>query len=178
MQPRHEDRRAYFQELAITGERYFLPYIHHFMPVPPQSRILEIGCGEGGNLVPFARLGCRVEGIDLSENRIRQARRFFQEEGLAATFVASDIFQVTPPEEVFDVILLHDVIEHISEKGRLPEAYQTIPCSLRNSVHLLPCLANAFWWAPANLPEQVRFASAFHPFTARRLIPQSVALFW
>ena len=80
MQQRHENRKTYFQELATTSELHFLPYIHRFTSVTPQSRILEIGCGEGGNLVPFARIGCRVTGIDLSENRIRQARQFFQEE--------------------------------------------------------------------------------------------------
>ena len=94
-------------------------YIHRFTSVTPQSRILEIGCGEGGNLVPFARIGCRVTGIDLSENRIRQARQFFQEERLPATFIASDIFQIIQLEEAFDIILIHDVIEHISEKYRL-----------------------------------------------------------
>lgn len=121
MQQRHENRKAYFQELAATSELHFLPYIHRFTSVTPQSRILEIGCGEGGNLVPFARLGCRVTGIDLSENRIRQARQFFQEEGLPATFIASDIFQITQLEEAFDIILIHDVIEHISGKHRFLE---------------------------------------------------------
>ena len=67
MQQRHENRKTYFQELATTSELHFLPYIHRFTSVTPQSRILEIGCGEGGNLVPFARIGCRVTGIDLSE---------------------------------------------------------------------------------------------------------------
>ena len=121
MQQRHETRKAYFQELAATSELHFLPYIHRFTSVTPQSRILEIGCGEGGNLVPFARLSCRVTGIDLSENRIRQARQFFQEEGLPATFIASDIFQITQLEEAFDIILIHDVIEHISGKCRFLE---------------------------------------------------------
>lgn len=114
MQQRHENRKTYFQELATTSELHFLPYIHRFTSVTPQSRILEIGCGEGGNLVPFARIGCRVTGIDLSENRIRQARQFFQEERLPATFIASDIFQIIQLEEAFDIILIHDVIEHIS----------------------------------------------------------------
>lgn len=121
MQQRHENRKTYFQELAVTSERYFLPYIHRFISVTPRSRILEIGCGEGGNLVPFARLGCRVTGIDLSENRIRQAHRFFLEEGFSGNFIASDIFQITQPEETFDVILIHDVIEHISGKAHFLE---------------------------------------------------------
>ena len=45
MQQRHENRKTYFQELATTSELHFLPYIHRFTSVTPQSRILEIGCG-------------------------------------------------------------------------------------------------------------------------------------
>ena len=41
MQQRHENRKTYFQELATTSELHFLPYIHRFTSVTPQSRILE-----------------------------------------------------------------------------------------------------------------------------------------
>ena len=75
MQQRHENRKTYFQELATTSELHFLPYIHRFTSVTPQSRILEIGCGEGGNLVPFARIGCRVTGIDLSDKPASSSRK-------------------------------------------------------------------------------------------------------
>jgi len=27
----------------------------------PDTRVLEIGCGEGGNLLPFAEKGCNIE---------------------------------------------------------------------------------------------------------------------
>ena len=174
MQQRHENRKTYFQELATTSELHFLPYIHRFTSVTPQSRILEIGCGEGGNLVPFARIGCRVTGIDLSENRIRQARQFFQEERLPATFIASDIFQIIQLEEAFDIILIHDVIEHISEKYRLLEHIKRFLTTL----YQLPSLANAFWRASADLPEQICFTPAFHSFIARRHLQQFITPLW
>ena len=60
MQQRHENRKTYFQELATTSELHFLPYIHRFTSVTPQSRILEIGCGEGGNLVPASAAGLQA----------------------------------------------------------------------------------------------------------------------
>ena len=167
MQQRHENRKTYFQELATTSELHFLPYIHRFTSVTPQSRILEIGCGEGGNLVPFARIGCQVTGIDLSENRIRQARQFFQEERLPATFIASDIFQIIQLEEAFDIILIHDV-----------RTYQTLPHSRWTTLYQLPSLANAFWRASADLPEQICFTPAFHSFIARRHLQQFITPLW
>ena len=93
MQARHQDRQLYFRELARTSERYFLPYIMQVKAIHAGIKVLEIGCGEGGNLVPFARLGCEVTGIDIATSRIRQARQFFQLEKLEGEFIAMDVFQ-------------------------------------------------------------------------------------
>ena len=55
MQERQKDRARYFSELAHTSEKYFIPYISPFMKVEAGMNVLEIGCGDGGNLLPFAR---------------------------------------------------------------------------------------------------------------------------
>lgn len=118
MQQRHTDRLKYFSELAATTQEYFLPYIKQFHNINAPSEILEIGCGEGGNLLPFATMGCKVTGIDISVNRIRQAKEFFSQKNCDATFINSDIFEYKSDAQ-FDVILCHDVFEHISKKSEL-----------------------------------------------------------
>ncbi len=40
--------------------------------------ILDIGCGTGGHLIPFARAGFKVVGFDLSEAMVSQAREKIQ----------------------------------------------------------------------------------------------------
>ncbi len=71
MQKRHTDRKMYFRDLEITSKEFYISYLSDFTELTPKSRILEVGCGEGGNLVPFAQLGCRVTGIDIAECRIK-----------------------------------------------------------------------------------------------------------
>ncbi len=117
MQDRHTDRERYFKELASTSGAYYMDYVRTQKDFGYGSRILEIGCGEGGNLLPFARAGCDVTGLDLSENRIRQARMFFERAGAEGTFLHRNfLYAETPPEEeLFDVILIHDVIEHVEQ---------------------------------------------------------------
>lgn len=119
MQERHTDRRRYFKELAETSEQYYIPYIEQFMPLKPGMRVLEIGAGEGGNLLPFARRGLRVTGVEIVAQRVEQARSFFAEEGVEGEFVNRDIFEtydlLTGP---YDLVLCHDVIEHIPFKDR------------------------------------------------------------
>lgn len=110
------DRRQYFNQLAVTSRKYYIPYLSEYMKIGEGVNVLEIGCGEGGNLLPFAQDGCSVLGVDLSEDKIRAAERFFAEEGAQGRFLASDIFAVKELEGQFDLILCHDVIEHISDK--------------------------------------------------------------
>ncbi len=115
MQERHSDRERYFDEQARTTEKYYIPYIRRYMSRLPHE-VLEIGCGEGGNLFPFAKLGCAVTGVDIASGRIAQARRFFAGRGAEGTFIDSDIFKLTELEHRFSLILVHDVIEHIDDK--------------------------------------------------------------
>ena len=103
MQSRQLNRRQYFNELATTSEKYFIPYIQQYMQVGKGTNVLEIGCGDGGNLLPFSR-------------RIRDARKFFQENGAKGRFIASNVFLVKELKYQFDLIVCHDVIEHITDK--------------------------------------------------------------
>lgn len=119
MQRRHLDRKSYFKELAQTSQEYYLPYLLRFCQIRASMNILEVGCGEGGNLVPFALLGCKVVGVDVAQCRIKEAKAYFSEISNQATFVCCDFMEYIAPnnnENKYDVILLHDVIEHVLPK--------------------------------------------------------------
>lgn len=118
MQKRHLDRATYFQELATTCSKYFIPYISKYKTIDSEQNILEIGCGDGGNLLPFAEIGCNTIGVDMAESRIKDAIRFFEERNTKGTFIASDIFKIKELEHKFDLILCHDVFEHIDREGK------------------------------------------------------------
>jgi SAM-dependent methyltransferase len=118
MQRRHQDRQQYFNELANTSRTYYIDYLKPYLTLTPQTRVLEIGCGEGGNLLPFAEAGCRVKGIDLNDLRIEQAQQFFAAAGLQGLFVNENFITADKPtteDERFDLILIHDVVEHIEQ---------------------------------------------------------------
>ncbi|MDR0659110.1 MAG: class I SAM-dependent methyltransferase [Mediterranea sp.] len=118
MQKRHSDRRQYFIEQAATSEEFYMNYINGRLPIERGFRVLEIGCGEGGNLLPFARAGCSVSGIDRSAVRISQARDFFRDQNCSARFFDGDFFEMECRGEAdkYHIILVHDVIEHIRKK--------------------------------------------------------------
>lgn len=122
MQQRHHNRLQYFQEQSNTSRDFYVSYVSRFISVTDDTRVLEIGCGEGGNLLPFARLGCSVTGIDIDSKRIQQAVQFFQLSGQKGRFLCHDFLTSPLPsssEERYDLILVHDVIEHIAPQAKL-----------------------------------------------------------
>jgi SAM-dependent methyltransferase len=121
MQTRHLNKEQYFNEQVYTTGKYVIPFIRDFITLGPAVSVLEIGCGEGGNLKPFLDMGCRVTGVDLSGTKIDLANRFYEDHPQRdrTTFIAKDIylFEEEPPEK-FDLIIMRDVIEHIHDQYR------------------------------------------------------------
>ena len=66
------------------------------------GRSLDLGCGEGGDVLWLAERGWRATGIDLSETAIGRARTCADELGLAAEFVAADLADWAQPGELID----------------------------------------------------------------------------
>ncbi len=168
MQERHIDRERYFEEQARTTEMYYLPYICKQMGILP-SRVLEVGCGEGGNLLPFARLGCDVVGVDLSPTRIAQAQEFFEKRRQTAQFIASDIFALEKFHHRFPLIIVHDVIEHIVDKDHF----------LNNLKHFLApggiiFLAFPAWQMPFGGHQQIARGKVVSHLPFIHLLPSSL----
>ena len=117
MYERHTNRSKYFEEQAITTEKYVIPFINEIKSINEETSVLEIGCGEGGNLAPFLKAGCkRIVGIDMSKGKIENAKKFFEslENSNIIEFINNDIYNVNP-EDIgrFDIIIMRDVLEHI-----------------------------------------------------------------
>jgi len=116
MQERHKDGKRYFDELAYSTEKYIIPYIEGFHDISDKTRVLEIGCGAGGNLLPFINRGSEVVGFDLSRHRIDEAYKILDvDNNDKITLFCEDVFNVKDIG-LFDIILVRDVIEHIPDK--------------------------------------------------------------
>lgn len=119
----HTDKSRYFQIQYKTSREYIIPFVEKFLPDRKPLRILEIGCAEAGVLKAFTERGDICLGIELNEGRIRLAREYMSDEidkGLI-DFLNSDIYDINPEQEfdeLFDVVILKDVIEHIPQQEK------------------------------------------------------------
>jgi SAM-dependent methyltransferase len=91
-------------------------------PDPATARVLEIGCGAGGNLLAMAAAtpGITALGIDLAHGPIEDARRLAEAAGITnAEFRQADLTDVTGGElGEFDFIVAHGVFTWIPEEAR------------------------------------------------------------
>ena len=53
MHERHTNKSQYFEEQIYTTKKHVIPFIRKYKQIDKHTSVLEIGCGEGGNLKSF-----------------------------------------------------------------------------------------------------------------------------
>ena len=69
----HDPSLARNYDQSLAGSTLFTVdqrFAEHYFNRP--GRLIDLGCGTGRLLVPFARRGCWVLGVDLSEEMLKQ----------------------------------------------------------------------------------------------------------
>jgi cyclopropane fatty-acyl-phospholipid synthase-like methyltransferase len=90
--------------------------LQQYLP-QPGAAVLEMGCGNGAMAAQYlAERGYSVWGVDLSETAIRWAENRFQQAGLSAQFLVSDVchihqFKDSKFELIIDGSCLHCLID-------------------------------------------------------------------
>ena len=123
MQERHTNRHKYFEEQSTTISKHVIPFLSQVLKVDSSISVLEIGCGEGGNMKPFLDMGCtRLLGVDMSAEKIENAKAYFANHpnNKNIEFITSDIYDVDNIGQ-FDIIMTRDVLEHIHGQERFME---------------------------------------------------------
>ncbi|HEX8142181.1 MAG TPA: methyltransferase domain-containing protein [Pyrinomonadaceae bacterium] len=84
-------------------------------------RVLDVGCGNGTQLaLPLIGEGFHLTGVDPDERSIAHARRL-SPEASQARFVCGSVEELESTE-LFDVVILSEVLEHMTEPSALLEA--------------------------------------------------------
>jgi SAM-dependent methyltransferase len=80
-------------------------------------RYLDIGCGVGGGLVAFSKLGFEVCGLEINQQLIELANANCSDHGLSDCVLPTSILEegLTNLLGTFDVITMLSVIEHVAD---------------------------------------------------------------
>lgn len=134
--------------------------------LPPDFRLLDLGCGDGNNMTWLKTFGGRLYGSDYNLTRLVRARHLVPE---AQCFLA-DILDYPAPDDFFDVIFFNHVIEHIvDDLGALREVRRIL--SPRGLLILGAPNEGCRWWQMAYRrdPESLRTTDHVHFYTRRTL---------
>ncbi len=123
----HSDKKLYFKHQCLNTEKYVIPFIETVLPLRPEMKVVEVGCGEGGVLKAFVDRGCEGLGVELDNQRVELFKQFMADSIAAqrAKVVQADIYDMVEDARFkaqFDLIVFKDVIEHIHNQARLLQA--------------------------------------------------------
>lgn len=69
------------------------------------ARALELACGSGTNAVWLARQGWQVTAVDWSPVALSNAQRQAHDAGVRISLLEKNLFDWTPPESAFELVL-------------------------------------------------------------------------
>ena len=90
-------------------------------PDPSACSYLELGCGDGGNLIPLAEQfpNSRFLGIDFAVDAVEKGRAIALQLGITnITFICGDILSVDLDSSAFDFIACHGVFSWVAQPIR------------------------------------------------------------
>ena len=82
---------------------------------PETLSVLDVGCGGGILSEEFAKIDCRVTGIDPAAPSLETARKHAASEGLSIEYRQAGGESIPFEENSFDAVICCDVLEHVND---------------------------------------------------------------
>src|SRR3989338_2127374 len=90
-----------------------LPQIANFFKLNNISRILDLGCGSGRNIVYLAKEGFEMYGLDISSEGVHKTKLWLKKEGVNASLKVRSMYGKLPYQKnYFDAIMCIRTLNH------------------------------------------------------------------
>lgn len=166
--------RAYWQYEYDVMALYLLPLLREWGVQIEGATVLDIGCGDGGGIGAMADAGMRCRGFDIEQPYIELAKAMKGDREIE--FTTGDIYAAEKPfaGERFDIVILHDVFEHIERKEEVLEIIKSYLALNGRVVITFPPYFSAFGAHQQFLRSKLGRVPFFHlvPFAVSSIIPR------
>lgn len=92
--------------------------------LPPGSKILDVGCGNGNTAYQLAKMGYKVKGIDLDGESIAYAKEKFRHPDLQ--FEINDANAMDSETDTYDGVVCSEVLEHLDHPENLVKSIKKL----------------------------------------------------
>lgn len=141
---------ALYGDKDYDAECDFVEQLFAWHASQPIKEVLDVGCGTGGHLLPLARRGYRVTGVDCSPEMLAAAQQKAEADGLTVDFQVGDVRELRL-ERTFDAaISMFAVLSYLTSLDDLLAAFGAV------RQHLEPGGLFLFdvWFGPGVLTER------------------------
>ncbi len=130
------------------------------------KKVLDIGSGNGKLALALAMNKNEVVGIDISPIALGMAQSKLDElrqvHSLAVSFKYGDARELDFPDQAFDFVVSHDLIEHLTEEDFLPH--------LTEVERVLKTGGSYLFWTPSRLLSGTSYGLHLKEYTVQEMI--------
>jgi ubiquinone/menaquinone biosynthesis C-methylase UbiE len=139
--------RSHRWRTAENSVAYLLPHLE------PGMRLLDVGAGPGTITADLAALVApgRVTALEANEDALAISRAELADRGIDADFVVGDVHALELPDDSFDVVHAHQVLQHVADPVQALREMRRV-CRPGGIVAVRDSDYRAFAWYP-ELPE-------------------------
>jgi SAM-dependent methyltransferase len=169
-----DHHRRYWQYEYDVSHRFMAPLVEGWGLTLKGASVLDVGCAEGGGLCAFHDLGAHCTGFDITPERIAFGEVLRGNRVMECT--VGDLHATPPPfaGRTFDLVMLHDVFEHLEEKVKALGILRTYLKPGGRILITFPPYYSAYGAHQQHLHLPVARLPFFHliPFAASWLVPR------
>ena len=81
-----------------------------------RGKVLDVGCGNCRNLLPFLEKKVDCFGLDYSKGMIREAKKFLKRRGLKAKLIVGNASRLPFKEKVFEKVICVRTLHHLEKR--------------------------------------------------------------
>lgn len=85
------------------------------LPSGPQSRVLDVGCGDGRHIAAAAARGTTAVGVDYDPDELRKSRARLAAIGAGVDLIAADASRLPFRPEAFHAVICTETLEHLPD---------------------------------------------------------------
>src|SRR5262245_42270835 len=112
----HDDSvlRSHRSRTVDNSAAYLRPHLRAGL------KLLDVGCGPGALTLDLARHvpAGQIVALDRADGVLDEARRTLAAAGPSISVMAGDVYALPQPDETFDVVHAHQVLQHLTDPVR------------------------------------------------------------
>ena len=133
-------------------------FVRRALDLEAGARVLDLCCGQGRHAVPFAKMGMRVTGLDMTESYLALARSAADAAGVELRLVHGDMREI-PYEGEFDAVInMFTAFGYFDEEADDQRVLDSAARALKPGGRLLLDLLNRDWVAANYVQHETRLA--------------------